>query len=41
MLTAALKEYGCELIYSEKILAIKTRPELEKMNQHLRSSDTV
>ena len=41
MQTGALKEYGCELIYSEKISAIKTRPELEKMNQHLRSGDTV
>lgn len=36
-----LKKYGCERIFNEKISAAKSRPELDKMNQTLRSGDTV
>lgn len=36
-----LKKYGCKKIYQEKKSAVKERPELEKMNAHLRSGDVV
>jgi DNA invertase Pin-like site-specific DNA recombinase len=38
---AALEKYGCQKIYQEKKRAVKERPELEKMNAHLREGDTV
>lgn len=37
----ALKEIGCERIFSEKISAKKERPELEAMNNQLRAGDIV
>jgi DNA invertase Pin-like site-specific DNA recombinase len=37
----ALKNYGCEMIFSEKQSAIKERPELLKMIEHLRKDDIV
>ena len=36
-----LKRYGCQKIYQEKKSAVKERPELEKMNAHLRHGDAV
>jgi DNA invertase Pin-like site-specific DNA recombinase len=38
---AALEKYGCQKIYQEKKSAVKERPELEKMNAHLREGDVV
>lgn len=37
----ALKQSGCEEIFSEKISAAKERPELEKMISILRKGDVV
>jgi DNA invertase Pin-like site-specific DNA recombinase len=36
-----LEKYGCEKIFQEKKSAVKERPELVKMNNHLRNGDTV
>jgi DNA invertase Pin-like site-specific DNA recombinase len=38
---AALQEAGCDKIFEERKGALKERPELEKMTQQLRPSDTV
>ncbi|NPD47301.1 recombinase family protein [Lentimicrobium sp. S6] len=38
---SALKENDCEEIFSEKISAVKERPELEKMISILREGDVV
>ncbi len=37
----ALKEIGCDRVFSEKISATKERPELEAMNNQLRAGDIV
>lgn len=36
----ALKEFGCENIYQEKVSSFKSRPELQKALSFLRSGDT-
>ena len=36
-----LEKYGCERIFKEKISAIKERPELEKLMNHIRPGDVV
>lgn len=38
---AALKKYGCEMIYSEKKSGVQQRPELEKMIAAIRTGDIV
>lgn len=36
----ALKDYGCEKIYSEKVSSrVKSRPELDSLREHLREGD--
>jgi DNA invertase Pin-like site-specific DNA recombinase len=37
----ALKKYGCEDIYQEKQSAIKNRPELAKLIEHIRQGDKI
>lgn len=39
--TTALENFGCEKIFKEKKSAIKERPELEKLIQHIRKGDKV
>jgi len=39
--TEALKKAGCTKIFKEKKSAIKERPELEKMLEHLREGDVI
>ena len=36
-----LKEYGCERIYSEKTSAVKERPELKELLDHIRKEDVI
>ena len=37
----ALKEFGCDEIFTEKRSAVKTRPELESMLHFMRNGDTI
>lgn len=39
--TNELEKYGCEKIFKEKKSAVKDRPELDKLLNHLRSGDVV
>jgi DNA invertase Pin-like site-specific DNA recombinase len=39
--TEALKQAGCERIFKEKVSAVKERPQLEQMMEHLREGDVV
>ncbi len=36
-----MKEFGCELIFEEKVSAVKNRPELDKLLTKLRKNDMV
>lgn len=37
----ALQKFGCEKLYQEKQSAVKERPELDKMLEHIREGDAV